>query len=647
MRISRAGAHVDDLIGGHGLEESHGRRHVALAAALLLLVLGSQAVLAQYGPSGQLTVSDANPPAGAQITVSAEGFAPFAPVRVTIESSSSAPQLLATVHTDGTGAFSGSVTIPASAIGPYSLTAPGTDASGSVFVLTANIEVAAITVTSPAPTPAPTPASPPAPTPAPTPAPGPGRPGSDALVVAIAGAGIVLITGVLLLLTYNRRRQGHPRTGVPTQEGPASELDPPSRTDRPAVSVVLPCLDEAGSVALVVRQVLAAFAANDIDGEVVVADNGSTDGSAEIARAAGARVVDVPVRGYGAALSGGLAAARGAICVMGDADATYPFELLPRLVDPIRRGEADMVIGSRLRGATARTMPFLHRFVGTPIITWLVRRAGGPQGLTDSQSGFRSFRRDEMLGLNLRTTGMEYASEMLIVAGRASWRVQEVETGYRERIGTSKLETGPDGLRHLTTILLLAPDLAATLPGIALALLGAVALAWALIDPSMVQTGSPPWLASFFGPALVVLGIQAVLVGLLLAIYSPIAPRRTGASSRVLLGRYLVGGIWAASAGIVIIGALAVARLVGLQAPVRVAQIELIALVLVLVGGSAVATAAIAGIVVESLRRYPPAGTNPPAGATSVRLAAHAAPTPSASAGDAPSGAADTDEAVE
>ena len=393
----------------------------------------------------------------------------------------------------------------------------------------------------------------------------------------------------------------------PTKDGHAGELDRTSRTGGPVVSVVLPCLNEAGSVALVVRQVLDTFAANDMDGEVVVADNGSTDGSAELARAAGARVVDVPVRGYGAALRGGFAAARGTICVMGDADATYPFELLPRLIDPIRRGEADMVIGSRLGGATARTMPFLHRFVGTPTITWLVRRAGGPRGLTDSQSGFRAFRRDELLGLNLRATGMEYASEMLIVAGRADWRVREVETGYRERIGASKLETraGRSPAPH--------DDPAARAgsgrhpAGRGPRALGAVPLAWALVDPSMVQAGSPSWLASFFGPALVVLGIQAMLVGLLLAVYSPIAPRRTGASSRVLLGRYLVGGIWAASAGIIIIGALAVARLIGLQTPVRVSQIEMIALVLVLVGGSAVATAAIAGIVVESRRRYPPA----------------------------------------
>jgi hypothetical protein len=383
--------------------------------------------------------------------------------------------------------------------------------------------------------------------------------------------------------------------------------------DGPDVSVVLPCLNEAGSVGLVVRQILDTLAADGIDGEVVVADNGSTDGSPEIARTAGARVVDVPTRGYGAALSGGFAAARGAVCVMGDADATYPFEELGRLVRPVTSDEADMVIGSRLGSATAKTMPFLHRFVGTPVITWLVRRAGGPRGLRDSQSGFRAFRRDRLLALNLRSSGMEYASEMLIVAGRAGWRIVEIETGYRARIGTSKLETLPDGLRHLTTILLLAPDLAATLPGAILTAVGALALLWALVDPAVAQAGSPSWVASFFGPALVVLGIQAILVGLLLAAYSPIAPRRRSVSSRVLLGRYLVGGIWAASAGVIIIGALAVARVAGLQPPVRISQIEMIALILVLIGGSAVATAAIAGVLVESLRRYPPAVPGPDA----------------------------------
>lgn len=386
-----------------------------------------------------------------------------------------------------------------------------------------------------------------------------------------------------------------------------------AEADRPLVSVVLPCLNEAGSVALVVRLALDTLQAHGITGEVVVADNGSTDGSRDLALAAGARVVEVPVRGYGAALSGGFAAARGEICVMGDADATYPFELISLLVEPIARGEADMTIGSRLSGATARTMPFLHRFVGTPVITWLVRRAGGPANLHDSQSGFRAFRREALLDLRLRGTGMEYASEMLIVAGRAGWRVQEIETGYRERVGESKLNTLSDGLRHLTTILLLAPDLAATLPGGVVTIAGAIALAWALLDPSIMQAGSPAWLASFFGPALLVLGSQSIMVGLLLAAYSPLAPRSRRISPEALLSGYSLGGVWATCAGLTLLGALALVGLAGLHTPVRAPQIQMVAFVLILVGGSAIAASVVARLLVEGLRRYAPA-TSPPAG---------------------------------
>lgn len=165
------------------------RRYVVFAAALLLLLLGSQAVLAQYGPSGQLTVSDANPPAGGQVTISAQGFAPSLPVQITIGSSSSAPQLLATAEADATGSFSESVTIPASASGPYTLSATGTDAAGSVLVLTASIQVTPIT-------------APPTDT---TPVTGTSRSESDALVIALAGAGIVLMTGFLLLVPFKRR----------------------------------------------------------------------------------------------------------------------------------------------------------------------------------------------------------------------------------------------------------------------------------------------------------------------------------------------------------------------------------------------------------------------------------------------------------
>ena len=162
------------------------RRSIVFAAALLLLLLRSQAVLAQYGPGGDLSVSNATPSAGSEITVSGEGFAPTSPVQITIASS---PQLLATVESDASGAFSVTVSIPASLSGQHTISATGTDAAGSVLVLTAVVEVAASTV-------------PPTDT---SPLPGTGRSGSDGLVLAIAGAGIVLMTSVLLLTTRTRR----------------------------------------------------------------------------------------------------------------------------------------------------------------------------------------------------------------------------------------------------------------------------------------------------------------------------------------------------------------------------------------------------------------------------------------------------------
>lgn len=381
--------------------------------------------------------------------------------------------------------------------------------------------------------------------------------------------------------------------------------------DKPVISVVLPCLNEAGSVAIVVEQALAAFAQLGMSGEVVVADNGSTDGSQEIARAAGARVIDAPIRGYGAALTAGFAAARGEVCVMADADATYPLERIGDLVGPILRGEADMTLGSRWSGTSMQTMPFLHRFVGTPVITWLVRRAGGPRGLSDSQSGFRAFRRDRLASLGLSTTGMEFASEMLIVAGRVGWRMTEIATGYRERIGESKLDTFRDGWRHLVTILLLAPNLAATLPGAALALGGTALLGWSLVDPSVVRAGSPSWLAAFLGPAAIVIGIHAVLVGLVLAATSPFSSGGRSVDPRRLLRSYAIGGAWAIGAGLILCVALVVAFFAGLPTPVRVPQIQGIALVLGLSGADALGVSLIGHLLLERMRRFGrPMGTS-------------------------------------
>src|SRR4051812_21914741 len=137
---------------------------------------------------------------------------------------------------------------------------------------------------------------------------------------------------------------------------------------------------------------------------------------------------------------------------MGDADFTYDFSKIPLLIAPVARGEADLVLGSRLDAATRETMPFLHRYLGTPAITFLTARACGRRVVTDSQSGYRAFRKDSLPKLGLTSTGMELASEMLIKAARAGLEIQEIPAGYRPRIGESKLSTWSDGWRHLQLI---------------------------------------------------------------------------------------------------------------------------------------------------------------------------------------------------
>ncbi|MFM7535152.1 MAG: glycosyltransferase family 2 protein [Acidimicrobiales bacterium] len=382
----------------------------------------------------------------------------------------------------------------------------------------------------------------------------------------------------------------------------------------PVVSVVLPCLDEAGCVAEVVGEAFQAIADAGLTGEVVVADNGSQDGSPELAAAAGARVVHQPVRGYGAALAAGFAAARGEVVVMADADRTYPLHRIGELVAPVRDGQADLVLGARWTGATARTMPFLHRFVGTPALTFLVRRAGGPERLTDSQSGFRAFRRTGLGELDLRSTGMEFASEMLIAAGRSGWAVREIPTGYRSRIGESKLDTFRDGWRHLKTILLLAPDLVLVLPGLLVAALGLLLSLWHLVSPAGVGFGSLVWQPRFFAPILIVLGVQAALAGFLLGAFGPVRPGRRrpgGADDDRALRRVRRSGLVSLALGLGLdLGLLLVTVFDG--SPRRAEAFAGLAQAAIIAGASVVAGCGVVRLVVHGRRRFHRAGTERP-----------------------------------
>jgi len=284
-----------------------------------------------------------------------------------------------------------------------------------------------------------------------------------------------------------------------------------------AVSVVLPCLNEVRAVGACVTEALDAMAAAGYSGEVVVVDNGSSDGSAAAARRAGARVVREERRGYGRALRTGIAHSRGDVVVMADCDGTYDLRNVARLVDPVARGESDVVVGSRLNGTSRHSMPLLHRYVGTPALTLLISQVTGGLRLSDSQSGFRAFRRRDALALGLRSSGMEFASEMLVNASRAGYRITEVPTRYSERIGESKLNTFPDGWRHLRLICLLAPQLLMTLIGVVLFCAGLAVTMAGFIWPSGVSIGSMRWQPVFFGGIALILGVQAFVTGLMLA----------------------------------------------------------------------------------------------------------------------------------
>ena len=324
-----------------------------------------------------------------------------------------------------------------------------------------------------------------------------------------------------------------------------------------SVSVVLPCYNEEESVGLCVEEALDTMRAAGIDGEVVVVDNNCTDDSAAVALRAGARVVAESRPGYGSALRAGFSAARCDIIIMADADFTYDLRKIPALIAPIVHGEADLVLGNRLDDATRQTMPFLHRYLGTPVITFLAARACGRRVVGDSQSGFRAFRRDCLDRLALRSSGMELATEMLIRASRGGMRITEIHTGYRARIGESKLSTFADGWRHLQLILLLAPDLLLIGPGLVLLTVGVLLQVIGFVAPVGLDVGSLRWQPVFFSGITVILGIQALLAGAVLAHYSSLTA--SGTSRRFeFVGRpsftnaCFVGGLMAVLGGLVV-----------------------------------------------------------------------------------------------
>lgn len=278
------------------------------------------------------------------------------------------------------------------------------------------------------------------------------------------------------------------------------------------LTVVLPCLNEAETLAVCIRKAKASIESLGIDGEVVVADNGSTDGSQDIARAEGARVVDVPIRGYGAALMAGITDARGTFVIMADADDSYDLSTLGPFVEALRGG-ADLVMGNRFAGGIEPgAMPALHRYLGNPVLT-AIGRIMFRSPVRDFHCGIRGFRRDAIIGLDLRTTGMEFASEMVVKATLQKLAIVEVPTTLSPdgRSRPPHLRTWRDGWRHLRFLLLYSPRWLFLYPGIVLVVVG-LALGIALLPgPIAIGEHALDVSALVYAMSAVLIGFQAIL----------------------------------------------------------------------------------------------------------------------------------------
>ena len=287
------------------------------------------------------------------------------------------------------------------------------------------------------------------------------------------------------------------------------------------LSVVMPCLNERATVGACVKKALDAMERHGIRGEVIVADNGSTDGSREIAAKFGARVVPIETRGYGSALRGGTTAARGRFVLMGDADDSYDFSQLDLFVGKLREGN-DLVMGNRFQGAILPgAMPPLHRYLGNPVLTGIGRLFfKSPVG--DFHCGLRAFRKDAIERLDLRTMGMEFASEMVVKATAFGLRIAEIPTTLSPdgRDRASHLRTWSDGWRHLRFLLLYSPRWLFLYPGISLFVLGSVVSALLLPGPIMIGNVAFDVNTMMFAAMAIMIGFQSVVFAMFTKVFA-------------------------------------------------------------------------------------------------------------------------------
>jgi len=292
-------------------------------------------------------------------------------------------------------------------------------------------------------------------------------------------------------------------------------------TSQIELSIVMPCLNEAETLATCIRKAQGYLERSGVVGEIVIADNGSTDGSQEIARELGARVVDVAAKGYGSALMGGIEASLGTYVVMGDADDSYDFSNLDPYLERLRAGD-DLVMGNRFRGGIEPgAMPPLHKYLGNPVLSF-IGRLFFPSKIRDFHCGLRGFNRESILSIGLITTGMEFASEMVVKSTLSGLKISEVPTTLKKdgRSRPPHLRSWRDGWRHLRFLLLFSPRWLFLYPGIVTFLIGLVGSAVLAFGP--LQLGDVGFNVStqVYLMALTAVGYQAVLFALLTKLYA-------------------------------------------------------------------------------------------------------------------------------
>lgn len=287
------------------------------------------------------------------------------------------------------------------------------------------------------------------------------------------------------------------------------------------LTILMPCLNEAETLAICVDKATAYLASSGVAGEVLIADNGSTDGSQTIAREHGARVVDIPAKGYGSALIGGIEAADGEYVIMGDADDSYDFSALDGFLERLRAGD-ELVMGNRFRGGIAPgAMPPLHKYLGNPVLSTIGRMLFRSP-IKDFHCGLRGFNRASILELHLQTTGMEFASEMVVKSTLGGLRVSEVPTTLQKdgRTRPPHLRSWRDGWRHLRFLLIFSPRWLFLIPGIVALVLGLVSSVFLSVGPLKLGSIGLDVSSQIYLMALAAVGYQGILFAILTKIYA-------------------------------------------------------------------------------------------------------------------------------